>query len=146
MRYSHFQKTKNVVRRTFKQGIWNLRNKCRKWANNLKDSKVEMQKSKSGPVAKTYLFLFLGLPRTRTNVNDPFIQPYKSNRKGMHWNRLKKLVCLPHILFGIWTDGDPNQDNVVQKPCYSTKFRISILLFMVYLWPVYEFICQFMDY
>ena len=55
-----------------------------------------MQKPKSGPAANKYLFLFLALPRTRTNVNDLFIQPYTSNRKGMHWNRLKQLVCLPH--------------------------------------------------
>ena len=78
--------------------------------------------------------LFLGLPRTRTNVNDLFIQPYTSNRKDMHWNRLNKLVRSPHF-FGIWMDGDPNQEHLVQKPCFSTKFRVPILfsLFMAYL-------------
>ena len=70
-----------------------------------------MQKPKSGPAANTYLFLFLGRPRARTNVNDLFIQPYTSNRKGMHWNRLKKLVCLRPLFF-IWMDGDPNMENV----------------------------------
>ena len=93
-----------------------------------------MQKTKFGPAAKTYFFLFLGLPRARTNVNDLFIQPYTSNRKGMRWNRLKQLVRSPHFFF-IWMDGDPNQEQFVQKPCFSTKFRIPnfFSLFIAYL-------------
>ena len=57
-----------------------------------------MQKPKSGPDPHKHLSLFLGLPRTPTNVNDLFIQPYTPNHKDMHWNRLKKLVSLP----GFW--------------------------------------------
>ena len=81
-----------------------------------------MQKHKYGPAAKQYLFLFLGRPKARTNVSDIFIQPYTLNRKGMHWIRLKKLVCLP---FFIWMDGDHNQENVVQKPCFFDKLQDS---------------------
>ena len=87
--------------------------------------------------------LFLGLPRARTNSSDLFIQPYTFNPKGMHWNRLKKLVCLP-LSFGIWMDGDPNQENVVQKPCFSTKFRITF--FLAHLWLICGFIGLFVDY
>ena len=54
----------------FYPGIWNLRVKCSEWTNNLKDSTVGMQKPKSGPAANKHLSLFLGLPRTPTNVND----------------------------------------------------------------------------
>ena len=45
-----------------------------------------------------HTFLFLGLPRSPTNVNHPLIQPYSSNRKDMHWNRSKKLVSLPFFM------------------------------------------------
>ena len=94
---------------------------------------MEVQKPKSGPAAKNHLFLFLGLPRTPTNVNDLFIQPYTPNHKHMHWNRLKKFVSLP-VFLRFWTDGDPYQENVVQKLCFSSKFTISKLLCMAYLW------------
>ena len=101
-----------------------------------------MQKPKSGPVAKKYLFLFLGRPRARTNVNDLFIQPYTFNRKGMHWNRLNRLLCLPPFCW-----------NLDRWRPHSGEFRSETLLFdqlqdfyffvygvcMAYLW-----ICWFM--
>ena len=73
---------------------------------------------------KKHLFLFLGLPRTPTNVNDLFIQPYTPNHKDMHWNRLKQLVSLLDFL-GFWTDSDPRQANSVQKS--SGKIRPETL-------------------
>ena len=88
---------------------------------------LEVQKTKSGPAAKQHLFLFPGLPRTPTHANDLFIQPYTSNHKDMHWNRFKKLVYLRDI-YGFWLDGDPHQENVVQKLCFSTTFWISKML------------------
>ena len=47
--------------------------KCTERANKIKDFRVEVQKPKSGPAGNKYLFL--GLPRTPTNVSDLFIQP-----------------------------------------------------------------------
>ena len=39
-------------------GIWNLRGKCRKWANNITDFRVEVQKPKSGLAArKSFIFI-----------------------------------------------------------------------------------------
>ena len=66
-----------------------------------------MQKPKYGPAANEYLFLFLGLPRTPTNVNAS-----------------KSQYVYPMFFGGFWMDGNPNQEQIVQKLCFSTKFRI----------------------
>ena len=96
-----------------------------------------MQKPKSGPAANKYLFLFLGLPRTPTNVNDLFIQPYTPNRKDMHWNRLKKLVSLPDFLWVL--DGwRPQSGKCRSETLFFVQiqdFQISVYgVFITYLW------------
>ena len=109
--------------------ISNLRLRCRECANHRKDFRVEVQKPKSGAAAKTYLFLFLGRPRTPTNVNDLFIQPYTPNHKDMHWNRLEQLVSLLDFFMGFGRIATPvrkNRNFMLFRPNQGTPWWVMI--------------------
>ena len=50
----------------------------------------------------------------------------------MHWNRLKKLVRSPRIFWGMWMDGDPDQETK-SETLFCDQIQDSHFLFSLFM-------------